>query len=570
MRRQELGNRLRSLLNVILGHAQLLGLNGSLDAEGRSQAREIEQAARALAALVDDLPDLFKTEAEAVPPPGRDGAMPGTPPAVSAPSGQRVLVVEDNPVNQAVLRRLLETLGCAVDVAANGGEALARWQEGGYGLILADLNMPVMNGFELARQVRAREAAAGGRTPVVAVTATTVAEVRAACQAAGMDDVLAKPIELDALRALLRRWRVGRALDSSPLPVAIAPEPALAGLFAATARQDLAKGCRPLRERDGQAVADIMHKLKSSALSVGAMRFSHVAVDLEQSARNGRWLEVEGLYGELETALADFDAAAAKTVPASADGGGESISAEELRQAILRDEFEVHFQPKVDALKLRPVGVEALARWRSGRRGWVPPEAFIGLAERHGLIGPLSELLLTKALFGSVRLAEAGFPLTIAVNLSVSWLAQPQLPEFVLATLRAADLPAGRVVLEIVETGAMAVTSASLDGLARLRQQGIGIAVDGFKPDFMCPASLRRVGFSEFKLGHAWAGAISAEMLEKLEQVRALGVAIAAMGIETADDLDRARQLHCDVVQGHLIAAAMPVEDVLRWLQVRP
>jgi EAL domain-containing protein (putative c-di-GMP-specific phosphodiesterase class I) len=215
--------------------------------------------------------------------------------------------------------------------------------------------------------------------------------------------------------------------------------------------------------------------------------------------------------------------------------------------------------------------VEALARWRRGRRGWwVPAETFIGLAERHGLIGPLSELLLTKALFGAVRLAEAGFPLTIAVNLSVSWLAQPQLPEFILATLRAAGIPGNRVVLEIVETGAMAVTSASLDGLARLRQQGIGITVDGFKPDFMCPASLRRVGFSEFKLGHTWAEAVSAEMLEKLEQARALGIAIAAMGIETADDLERARALRCDVVQGHLIAAAMPVEELMRWLQAHP
>lgn len=562
----DLGNRLRSLLNVILGHAQLLGLNCSLDEEGRGQAREIERAARALAALAEELPG--PSPSGAVPPPGLDAALSGVPTPVSAPHGQRILVVEDHPVNQAVLCRLIETLGCVADAVASGREALAQWQAGDYGLILADLNMPGMDGLDLARAVRAKEAA-GKRIPIVAVTAATVSEARAACQAAGMDEVLAKPIGLDALRAVLRRWRIGQSLASTPIADAIAPEPALAGLFIDTARQDLADGRRLLLGRDGHAVADIMHKLKSSALSVDATRFSRMAVDLEQSARNGRWPEAERLLGELEDALADFEAASAKAASKPAMDGGGSISHEELRQAIQHDEFEVHFQPKVDAASLRPVGAEALARWQSARHGWVPPESFIALAERHGLIGPLSELLLTKALFGGARLAEAGFPLTIAVNLSVSWLAQPKLAEFILATLRVVGIPAARVVLEIADTGTMAAASASLDGLARLRQQGIGLAVDSFKPDAMCMAPLRRIGFGEFKLNHAWATAVSAERLASLEQVRTLGAAIAAKGIETAGDLEQARALKCDWVQGHLIAAAMPVEDLIRWLQAR-
>jgi EAL domain-containing protein (putative c-di-GMP-specific phosphodiesterase class I)/response regulator of citrate/malate metabolism len=564
----ELGNRQRSHLNVILGHVQLFGLNSGLDEESRSQAREIEQAARALLALAEELPDLSRTDAKAIPRPDADGAMPEAPAAPSAPRGQRVLVVEDHPINQAVLRRLLETFGCTVDVAANGREALVQWQAGDYALILADLNMPGMNGFELVRAVRAREAAEGGRIPIVAVTAATVSEECAACQAAGMDGVLAKPIELDALRAVLRRWRIGQVPGSDPAPGVIEPERALIGVFISMARQDLTDVRRLLQGRDSQGLADITHRLKSSALSMGAVHFSRLATDLERSARNGRWLEAERLFGELEKALADFGTAPAETAPISAvDSGDEPISPEEMRQAILHDEFEVHFQPKVDAITLQPVGVEALARWRSGRHGWVSPEAFIALAERYGLIGPLSELLLTKALFGAARLNEAGFPLRVAVNLSASWLAQPQLPELVLATVRVAGIPAERVVLEIGEAGVGAVAPTSWDGLAQLRRHGLGFAIDGFNPAGRSPDWWRRMGFGKFKLDRA--ATARAELPSSLEQARALGIAIVAEGVETPGDLERARSLGCDLVQGHLIAAAMPIEDLIRWLRVR-
>lgn len=564
----DLGNRLRSLLNVILGHAQLFDLNPNLDAESRGQIREIEQAARALAVLAEELSGLSRPAGAEVPPPGKDSAMPGVSAVMAVPRSLRVLLVEDNPVNQAVLGRLLETFGCTADVVANGREALAQWQAGDYGLILADLNMPGMNGFELARAVRARETAAGGRIPIVAVTAATVAEARPACRAAGMDEVLAKPVELDALRAMLRRWRIGRATGSAPAPAAAGPEPALAGLFIAMARQDLADVRRLLWTRDGQGLADIMHKLKSSALSVGAGCFSRLAADLEQSARNGLWREAEGRCGELEKALADFESASAEAVPCG-DCCGGSIAAEEMRQAILRDEFEVYFQPKVDAASLQPVCVEALARWHSDRHGWVPPEVFIRLAERHDLIGPLSELLLTKALFGGARLDRAGFPLTIAVNLSASWLAQPQLPEFILATLRAVGMPAGRVVLEIAEAEALDVAPAVLDGMERLRRQGLGFSIGGLTKAGWSPDWLRCMGFGQLKLGRALRNAAHTTLPSRLEQVRALGIAMVAEGVETPEDLEWARALNCGLVQGHLIATAMPLEDLLRWLQVR-
>lgn len=120
----------------------------------------------------------------------------------------RLLVVDDHPTNRLVLTRLAGTLGWAADSAADGGEGLALWQRGRHVLVLADCNMPVMDGYEMTREIRRAEAATpGGRaTVVVAFTAPDDPGVAERCAAAGMDDCLYKPATPAALQALLARW----------------------------------------------------------------------------------------------------------------------------------------------------------------------------------------------------------------------------------------------------------------------------------------------------------------------------------------------------------------------------
>ena len=117
----------------------------------------------------------------------------------------RVLVVEDNPVNQKVATKILENLGCRVDVAANGREAvegLARIQ---YSLVFMDCQMPEMDGFEATRLIRQQEQA-WGHIPIIAMTANAMGEDRAQCLAIGMDDFLCKPVQSQDLAEMLRRW----------------------------------------------------------------------------------------------------------------------------------------------------------------------------------------------------------------------------------------------------------------------------------------------------------------------------------------------------------------------------
>jgi len=117
----------------------------------------------------------------------------------------RILLVEDNPVNQMVALRLLELLGLHADVANDGAEAVdvARWQ--GYDLLLMDCEMPNMDGYQATAAIRRREADSGQRSKIIAMTANAMAGDREKCLAAGMDDYLAKPIQLDTLRATLQR-----------------------------------------------------------------------------------------------------------------------------------------------------------------------------------------------------------------------------------------------------------------------------------------------------------------------------------------------------------------------------
>ena len=120
----------------------------------------------------------------------------------------RVLVAEDNVVNQKVVLRLLEKLGWEADLAENGREAVDALKHGEYAAILMDCQMPEMDGYEAAAQIRAMPAPASS-TPVIALTANATSEDRERCLASGMDDYLAKPIRPDALHETLERWSQG-------------------------------------------------------------------------------------------------------------------------------------------------------------------------------------------------------------------------------------------------------------------------------------------------------------------------------------------------------------------------
>jgi signal transduction histidine kinase/DNA-binding response OmpR family regulator len=153
-----------------------------------------------LRAAVEQVLGKSPDAASSVPAPANE---PPTPVPLSA-AGARILLAEDNAVNQLLMKRMLQKLGCAVDLAGNGREAVEKWRAGTYDVVLMDCQMPEMDGLDAARQIREEEEASGrSRTPIVAVTAHALPEFRDLCQEAGMDLYVTKPISFADLAAVL-------------------------------------------------------------------------------------------------------------------------------------------------------------------------------------------------------------------------------------------------------------------------------------------------------------------------------------------------------------------------------
>jgi CheY-like chemotaxis protein len=248
----------------------------------------------------------------------RHGALPGA--AVSPaelPRGVRILLAEDNPVNQKVALRQLDKLGFAADAVASGKEVLEALERIPYDVVLMDCHMPEMDGYEAAREIKRRigdpalMAALKAKPYLIAITANALQGDREKCLAAGMDDYVQKPLELAELVAALGRAGVSLRPMSMPQPATVAPgsdlldhsvlnrlrelrqpgEPdpvvELIDLFL----QDMPKHTQKMAEaysrQDALTLKVAAHSLKGSAKNMGAQRLAQLCADLEMLAKDG-------------------------------------------------------------------------------------------------------------------------------------------------------------------------------------------------------------------------------------------------------------------------------------------
>ena len=241
--------------------------------------------------------------------------------------GLRILVAEDNPVNQKVATRILERWNCRVDAVANGLEAVEALRRIRYDLVLMDCQMPELDGYEATRAIREMEDGTGTHTPVIALTANALAGAREACLAAGMDDYIPKPISAADMLGVLRRWAPG-AVDtpSAAQPVADTGEEApgtldwrvldeasggdpevateVAEAFQSAMPEMLWDLAKAVSSGDCNAARDCSHRLKGSARSVGAVAIADRLEAVEGHAGAGDVAACAALFGEVE-AMAD-------------------------------------------------------------------------------------------------------------------------------------------------------------------------------------------------------------------------------------------------------------------------
>jgi signal transduction histidine kinase/DNA-binding response OmpR family regulator/HPt (histidine-containing phosphotransfer) domain-containing protein len=213
-------------------------------------------------------------------------------------AGLRVLLVEDNAINEKVARRILERWGCTVDSAADGRAAVEAISRATYDVVLMDVQMPEMDGYEATAEIRRRES--GRRTPIVAMTAHAMQGDAEKCLAAGMDDYVAKPVQPAALEAALRRW-AGQPIAPAPPAEPIFDPTRLEelvgddadfrrqvlGEFLEMAPKLLARVDGSVAACDAAGIAAASHSLKGSARTLGADAFGAACAELETLGREG-------------------------------------------------------------------------------------------------------------------------------------------------------------------------------------------------------------------------------------------------------------------------------------------
>jgi diguanylate cyclase (GGDEF)-like protein len=248
------------------------------------------------------------------------------------------------------------------------------------------------------------------------------------------------------------------------------------------------------------------------------------------------------------------------------------VLAGELREAIKRDELVVHYQPKAELQTGTVIGVEALVRWAHARRGLLYPDTFLPLAEHSDLMRPLTLAVLHQALRQCAQWERAGLRPTVAVNISVSNLLDTRFPEEVKALLRSHNVGAERLQLEITENVVMADPERSLDILARLSENGVGLSLDDFGTGYSSLSYLKRLPVKELKIDRSFVTDMATDRNDAaivratVELGRSLGLVVVAEGVESADVWRQLRTYGCDIAQGYYLAKPMPAQEIGAWL----
>jgi diguanylate cyclase (GGDEF)-like protein/PAS domain S-box-containing protein len=233
----------------------------------------------------------------------------------------------------------------------------------------------------------------------------------------------------------------------------------------------------------------------------------------------------------------------------------------ELRRALEREEFVLHYQPQVDLHTGHIVGMEALIRWHHPELGMVMPQRFIGLAEETGLIVPIGAWVLRAACMQNRAWQLAGFPhLRVSVNLSARQFAQHDLAQSIIETLAETGLPASSLEIELTETLVMADVERTIETLRALKAIGVQLSIDDFGTGYSSLSYLRRFPIDVLKIDRSFVRDMTtnpddaAIVASIISLSHSLKLHVIAEGVETQEQLSYLRSLGCDEMQGYFFS----------------
>jgi diguanylate cyclase len=248
----------------------------------------------------------------------------------------------------------------------------------------------------------------------------------------------------------------------------------------------------------------------------------------------------------------------------------------ELRRAIENQQLVLHYQPIMNTQTSNVIGVEALVRWQHPEHGLLPPDEFIPLAERTGLITPLTHYVLNAALHQCRQWCQAGHELAVAVNVSARRLLDLSFPDEVAGLLATWEVPARLLVVEITESTIMADPAHALEVLGRLDKMGVQVAIDDFGTGYSSLAHLKSLPVHELKVDrsfvtHMTRNASDAVIVRTtIDLGRNLGLRVVAEGVEDAVTWQELDALGCNAIQGYYVSRPIPAEDLTNWLEQQP
>ncbi len=239
----------------------------------------------------------------------------------------------------------------------------------------------------------------------------------------------------------------------------------------------------------------------------------------------------------------------------------------DLREALARGQFVLHYQPQLSLADESLVGAEVLVRWQHPRQGLVLPGEFIGLCEELGLIGSLSNLVMTGAFSELKRWQQRGLPARLAINISPAQFRVPGLELTVERILKETGVDPSFVEIELTESSVIDHTDTALEALNRLCDLGLTLSLDDFGTGYSSLSYVRRLPVSKLKIDQSFIHNLTTSRSDRsivegiVELCHKLQLTVIAEGVETSEQLNILRDMGCDAVQGQFFSAPLPATE---------
>ncbi len=244
----------------------------------------------------------------------------------------------------------------------------------------------------------------------------------------------------------------------------------------------------------------------------------------------------------------------------------------EMRRAMERDEFELYYQPKLHVNSGLMTRAEVLIRWNHPNRGLLPPAAFVPIAERTGLIKPMTDWIMDRMLRQCREWHDAGAPVHVAVNVSAKSLQDQTLPIKIQTALDKWGMDPRYVKVEITESSIMADPAHALAITSMLQSMGVRLSLDDFGTGYSSLTNLRQLPVDELKIDKSFVIGMSASEADAsivrtmIDLAHSLGKQVCAEGVEDEKTWRRLGEMGCDLAQGYWISKPKPAGEFLQWL----